>query len=262
MVIYNPVSKSKAAFLMSAEKLFNQNKQIYFWTFTFKAVEYDERAMYLWGNYAHALRDFFGHSFQGLRVVEIHGGEYSHGLHFHALLNKRISIHIVRRIGKRFGFGRISVEPCDIGAAHYLTKYLSKENELPSGTRKWAPMGGFIPCKVRNVVVESTLSRNIKWVQNHMSKAKFTYAFFIYLNQQTHRYGAIENWPSLEKITPFHSSLPTVKRIYSDVEPDDRGVYYDVTQRNKWEPTERIRVGTKDGFINYYIKPRTDLEPF
>lgn len=222
VILNHPITKSRAAFLMSAEKLFNEHKQIYFWTFTFKSVCYDSQAMFLWSNFRKQLWNFYGQSFMGLRVVEVHPGRMSHGLHFHALISKRLNIHIVRKIGKRWGFGRMSVEKADEDSALYLAKYISKENELAPGIRRWAAIGGFKQVKVSKIECESILSNNIQWIQKRLKLRQFTYAFFIYINQQTQIHGKMQNWPTLKFVTLRNSQAETVKEI---TEPDDPGIY-------------------------------------
>lgn len=240
---------------MSAAKLFSQHRNIYFWTFTFKGVEYDERAMWLWNQFQTRLKDFFGRNVAGLRVVEVHPAELSHGLHFHALLNRRLNIHIVKRLGKRWGFGRISVVKCDEGTAMYLAKYISKDNDVAPGIRRWACIGGFHGVKVKNVKCDSILSDNIKYCQNKMKLRQFGYAFFLYVAAQTMRYGKVRKWPTEKFILPSRAWVGTVKEVTAG-NPDDEGNYYYVT-RNCLE-LSTIRVATGATWKEY----DTNQKPF
>jgi len=94
----------------------------------------------------------------GVRVIEPHE---RHGLHYHALLNVRVPIEFVQRIGKRYGFGRVHVKRCDIGAAHYLIPYVGKASFLSSGIRRWSTVGGFVGVKCKDVIIETDFSRNM-----------------------------------------------------------------------------------------------------
>src|SRR5580692_6942696 len=143
MRLNHPVSKSKAAFLMSAERLFNHCGQVYFWTFTWPKCMPDWRYGPSWNLFIKGLNRFYGATIVGLRVWEVHPGEYSHGLHCHALINRHLNIFIVRRIAKRYGLGHVWVARADIGAAGYLAKYITKENQLSPGMRQWGTIGGF-----------------------------------------------------------------------------------------------------------------------
>jgi len=156
------LNRSQAAFTFSAGRLFDEYNKVYFWTFTFKRV-YDE-SDYAWRwtafvkaiEYAHGNRRGRGKLF-GLRVVEPHE---SHGLHYHALLNFRLSVHIVRRVGARFGLGIIDVVRCeDTGIGLYLAKYLCKSSRWGSRVRSWGTIGGFLACRCKDVEIDSPFHR-------------------------------------------------------------------------------------------------------
>jgi len=158
-------TRSQAAFVLSVQRLFSIGKPVYFWTFTFKRV-YDE-SDYAWRwtafvkaiEYAHCNRRGRGRMF-GLRVVEPHE---SHGLHYHALLNFRLSVHIVRRVGARFGMGRVDVIKCeDNGVGGYLAKYLAKSSRWGSRVRSWGAIGGFLACRCKDVEIDSPFHRSMK----------------------------------------------------------------------------------------------------
>jgi len=155
-------TRSQAAFVFSVERLFGIGRSVYFWTFTFKRV-YDE-SDYSWRwtsfvkaiEYAHGNRRGRGKMF-GLRVVEPHE---THGLHYHALLNFRLSVDIVRRVGARFGIGRVDVVKCeDSGVGGYLAKYLAKSSRWGSRVRSWGTIGGFLACRCKDVEIDSPFHR-------------------------------------------------------------------------------------------------------
>jgi len=189
-------TKSQAAFVMSAEKLFAENpKQIYFWTFTFKQVHPDFRYPLLWKQFTRKLQHMYGDCLHGLRVLQVHPG--GHGLHYHALLTKRVAVQIVRRLGKRYGIGRVQVEHCGPGAIHYLAQYLrpTEDFELSKGMRRWGSMGGFKQVVTANIEIESELTRNIRIIQHDTKVKQIGFPLFQYISAQTMLYGRVACWP-------------------------------------------------------------------
>ncbi len=131
--------KTLTAFRFTCEELFRFNRQVYFWTFTLKQVMPAWWVPNTWHHFQRAIQDRVG-KFRGVRVFEWHR---DHGLHIHALVNVRLDIHELRRIGARFGFGVMWVRIADENAPKYLSKYLSKEmGRMPPGMRAWATFGG------------------------------------------------------------------------------------------------------------------------
>jgi len=187
------LNRSQAAWLLSCERLFGTGKPVYFWTFTFVDVldewEYGKRFKLFF----QALESVHGgrgcSGIRGLRVIEPH---VNHGLHYHALLTKRLSVHIVRRVGARFGIGRVFVKRCNKGAALYLSKYLGKRKEFATRIRTWGAVGGFLACKVANVEKTSPYHTNMKRLYRG-KKVGFAKATFVM--DQSKRHGAFENWP-------------------------------------------------------------------
>jgi hypothetical protein len=106
-----------------------------------------------------AIQDQYGGFLQGLRVCEVH--ENGHGLHYHALINQRISVYIVKRLWAKYGGGRVGVEVATPESAEYLAKYLTKQNPLWPGMRRWGTIGGFRQVKKNNIVIESAFHRNV-----------------------------------------------------------------------------------------------------
>jgi len=192
-------TRSQAAFVFSVERLFAMGKPVYFWTFTFKRV-YDETD-YAWRwtsfvkaiEYAHCNRRGRGRMF-GLRVVEPHE---SHGLHYHALLNFRLSVHIVRRVGVRFGIGRVDVIRCeDSGVGLYLAKYLAKRKEFATRIRSWGAIGGFLVCRGKDVEIDSPYTRVREAL---VGSAKLSYSTSSYLYHMARLRGDVSKWLPLER---------------------------------------------------------------
>ena len=108
----------------------------------------------------------YGGTLKGLKVVELH---QNHGIHWHALLNKRIWAGAVRRLGARHGIGRIHVKRADAGAIEYLCKYLTKqcktEQTLFSRVRRWSTVGGFKGTLNKDVEIDSPFHRRVKRFQ-------------------------------------------------------------------------------------------------
>lgn len=161
------MTRSEAAFHLSCEKLFDENDNIYFWTFTFTDVLDDWIYSYRWKGFARTLcQCLYGGTLLGLRVIEPHE---SHGLHYHALLNQRVWVRMVRRIGKRWGIGRVHVEKADRDTARYLAKYLRKGAfNSPVRLSKWGTVGGFKAVRVQDIIVESGFNDCVKATQSIM----------------------------------------------------------------------------------------------
>jgi len=186
-------SKSQAAFVLTCEKLFDTFPKLYFWTFTFKTVMPDWRYSYAWAAFIRDLQNLHGQMILGVKCIEVHPG--GHGLHYHAILNVRVNAHIVRRIGKRYGIGRVHVRTCNIGAAYYLVPYLRKEDGLSKGIRRWSTVGGFVGVKKRDIEVDSPYQRNMQRLSGGR-KVGFALATTIYRITQT--WGDLESWPDSE----------------------------------------------------------------
>lgn len=152
--------KSKVAFWLTAERLFKSNVHVYFWTFTFAVLHSDTEASKLFTQFLYHLRRSLGGDWGGVRVAELHK---EHGVHFHALINRRLAVDWVRRIGKCHGIGRIHVCKARRDAVDYLGKYLTKQREGPrhekSGRRmrRWAAFGPVARTRVSDLVNDSPM---------------------------------------------------------------------------------------------------------
>ena len=147
-------TKSSVAFQLTAEGLFQPGFRVYFWTFTFSELRADYVCLKLWSEFlGHLKKRFTDCAWGGVRVAELHR---THGVHFHALFNRRLPVDLVRQVAKQYGFGRIHVKVADKGAGPYLAKYLRKQKEAPvseSGgrSRRWAAFGAVARVLVKNI---------------------------------------------------------------------------------------------------------------
>jgi hypothetical protein len=244
------VTKSKAAFLMSCEKLFQAfPNSVYFWTFTFKDVHPDWWYPIRWHEFMNDMaRTFGGGTPQGIRVIEVHPG--GHGLHYHALLVKRLNWRIVRHVAKRHDIGVLWVKKAKPELAMYLAKYLSKENDLTPGMRKWACMGRFGGTPVKRVEIDSVLTRNIKWVQNYMEGQQFSHAFFLHLSKMSMLYGEIADWPEVQINTAKYPPNWKVKRVREVVPPPRMMAVDTVRGMQLRKMPEKEWAGTVDYVLN------------
>jgi len=163
--------KSRVAFECTARKLFESGEQIYFWTFTFAELHDDWEASRLFSKFLDHLRKVMGGDWGGVRVVELHK---THGVHYHALLNRRLAVDVVRRVGRCHGIGRIHVKRADSGSVGYLSKYLRKQRAGPlceSGrnARRWAAFGDIDRTRCCDIVYESPMwnyrrEQGFKWL--------------------------------------------------------------------------------------------------
>jgi hypothetical protein len=146
------MTKTKAAFLMTCDRLFASYPKVYFWTFTWKKVWNDWDYPHAWRGFIRDLNDRYGHYICGIRVLEPH---VSHGLHYHMLCNLRVSVWEVRRIGKQYGIGRVHVDKAGPHSAMYLSKYLNKDSPKLHGVSRWHTVGPFVGVNVNQIIIES-----------------------------------------------------------------------------------------------------------
>ncbi|MBI3417228.1 MAG: hypothetical protein HY043_18210 [Verrucomicrobia bacterium] len=172
------MTKSEAAFRLSAGKFFAETRRIYFWTFTVKRVLADWHYAQLWARFVRELEDVYGGTVQGVKVVELHK---SHGIHWHALLNRRIDVREVRRIGAQFGIGRVHVKLANHGSISYLAKYVSKQfkrsQKLHAHCARWGTVGGFRGVRVQDIEVDSVFHRAVRFCQRELGLKQLPFLF-------------------------------------------------------------------------------------
>ena len=147
------------------------------WTFTFSTLYADWECSQRFSDFLRSLRqrNWCPADVGGVKVAELHK---EHGVHFHCLVNRRLPVDYVRKLWRKYGGGRLHVCVADIGAAKYLSKYLSKAKEKPfteSGghCRAWASFGEVKKTRVSDLVNESpewVFRRNEKlpWLGFHL----------------------------------------------------------------------------------------------
>lgn len=165
-VTYSEMVRSKVAFRFAVRTLFERSEKMYFWTFTFREALDVGTARALWEKFRKSLWKYGLHpdsgeqTIVGLRVFEMHPG--GHGLHIHALFNRRINIHAVRRRATQFGMFwihciRVREDSHAVEMADYMGKYMSKEERPPclKGARLWASIGKWGATRCKDIEIES-----------------------------------------------------------------------------------------------------------
>lgn len=151
--------RSKVALESNVQMLFENEKRVYFWTFTLPSKMHPSEATVLWRPLCRDLVRNLGMS--GVRVFELHPS--GHGLHVHLACNQSVWVGNVRVLAKKHGFGRIHVE--EFGqygdCAGYMGKYFSKQAKYWQGyklvgIRWWSTFGKpFDKIRVKDVVSHS-----------------------------------------------------------------------------------------------------------
>lgn len=128
--------KTRIAYLLTAQGLAKHcqetGQDLYFWTFTTKERLPDWRLSPIWRRFVRDVCNLFRNDefpLTGVRVLERHKSGY---LHYHAIVNRRIPVDMVRSIGARYGIGRVHVAKLNSpkGGLIYAAKYMSKQNRI------------------------------------------------------------------------------------------------------------------------------------
>jgi len=177
--------------LLTCQRFFEVWPKPYFWTFTFRDVMPDDWYPQHWHRFIVHLNNLHGGHIMGVRVVELHE---EHGLHYHAILNMRISIHLVNRIARKYGIGRVGVEECNFGAAEYLVPYLNPRDgaKITKGMRQWGTIGGFKGTKTCDIEIDSPFHRNMRLL-NSGGKVGFKICNEVF--RFSAKYGDFHEWP-------------------------------------------------------------------
>jgi len=223
MALEYPLSRRAMAFRWTVDSLFENNEKMYLWTFTWAEPHCSDYYMKCWEKLCKCFRKEWP-LLKGLRVAEMHPGSFanfgeSHGLHIHALLNERVSIHRLKQLSDRCGFGRIHVVRCDKNGAYYLSKYLTKKAEvpLPKGMRSYGTIGFSdntdLLTRIRDVRIQTEFGDNVATWQQRLRLKQMTPDLIHTIYMNTKLFGAIENWPIKRMF--YHGKH--AKQIFSDL---------------------------------------------
>lgn len=161
--------KSDEAFDRTARRFFQQceadGEKAYFWYFTTKEVLPDWEYCYIWKKFVSAVQKLYRYEeiqLNGFRVIERQGRG---AIHWHAIVNKRLPIDRLLKIGKPLGMGRMGVKAVwsPAGATRYLRDYLTKDAVFSPGVRlkRWATIGpaGHWAIRKNDIIIENDHSR-------------------------------------------------------------------------------------------------------
>jgi hypothetical protein len=139
---------------MCIDSLFERSSHVYMWTFTFPETLHAWLAAHSWLTLWQKLNNYYGRC-SGVRVMEFHR---DHGIHFHVLIDRRVSIDVVRRMCRQCGFGRVHV--CEIRREdrYYVAKYVNKDRDMPQGLRRWASFGTKHKTRCRDLEMRSSVA--------------------------------------------------------------------------------------------------------
>src|ERR1019366_2874179 len=134
----NMANLSKAACRLSILHLFREAEYCHLWTYTFENDVPPKGAARRWRLFVR------WHVETGRKCVRVLESGGWHGRwHYHCVTPERWKVDEVREAAERYGFGRINVKRLPANRAHYVAKYLGKQNRgnLPPGQRRWACVG-------------------------------------------------------------------------------------------------------------------------
>lgn len=168
--------KSRYAYKMTCENFTQYAKDtgsgLYFWTFTLRKAQEDSFVGGMFSAFIRRVCHWYRLDMVplgGVRVIERHKSGVPH---WHSVVNKRIPVDELRKLGKRFGIGRMEVKKVyySRGAFDYLREYMEKEKTFQGrGVRlsKWSTFG-FTPfaTKVNDVVCENSATRALSRVRS------------------------------------------------------------------------------------------------
>jgi hypothetical protein len=173
------MNKHQLAFKWSAERLMSITGKLYFWTFTFKQVHHAWHYPYLFKKFAEGLENVAPPDTGGLRVLQVHPGEYGrgHGIHYHCLFNRYINAGRVWRLCRQHGMGcdakRVKITEA-ISAVNYVSRYLTRdENDLPCTMRRWGAMWGFCSDRISDLKFEHPAADSMLYLGRHLGRGSF-----------------------------------------------------------------------------------------
>jgi len=168
--------RSALACYWSMDRLIRTSDACYLWTVTCASVVPDTWFGNMHRSFVRNLgnasqKGLIPQSWGGVRVFEPH--PLGHGLHSHILFRGRMVWAQVQRCATQAGLGRVHIS-CDKHGrarkvtqrdAHYLCKYLTKEDVKLVGVRRWACIGGFEGITKNSISYDSDRIRKIKFWQ-------------------------------------------------------------------------------------------------
>jgi len=209
------MNKSKAAYLLSCRALFATNSEVFMYMFNHRDVVGDDISVQRWHHFRVLLMQRYPNC-RGLRVVEVHPGDDatpSHGLHYHLLIDTKLSRKWLFKASVRAGFGISKAankgNAVDSGTAEYLAKYLSKDSDKIAGCRKWGRLGKGWGVRVKDIVVDYVLARNMRAVAQVIAPRRLTADLISHIAVQSAKHGSILAWPIEGKeFVPFKMPDP------------------------------------------------------
>jgi len=145
----------------------SKHGRCYLWTFTRLEAEDFLTTRAEWNKLLTYLRRSLP-AWAGVRVYEVHPGkwgEFSHGLHVHAITNKFHDVNEVRQACKTAGWGRCHVVRCRKGSEYYIGKYLRKQR--PESLRGWrlhATFGLQTRTRLADIVCEGVRASLMRYI--------------------------------------------------------------------------------------------------
>ncbi len=171
----------------------------------------------MWNTLSRKLQDLYP-GLVGVRVLEPHE---KHGLHYHLLVNQRISVHVMRQFALESGFGDrtgqhgigprrqwpwVKVVRATPGSAQYLAKYLSKHFRLFPGMRKWGMIGGFKGVKKNAIEIDSIAHRAFQLVKGKL-RWRWSEASALFWECVHHGKLILERWEEIRDDTIYDPQL-------------------------------------------------------
>ena len=163
--------RSETAFASTGKRfgeyLRDKGESAYFWTFTASEKHPDWFYAYMWKSFVREIGARFRYDYPGLHGIKTIQRHRKGGLHWHCIINKRVDVNWARRVGAKYGIGRIMrVEQVRNlkGALDYTKRYIGREAIKGQGCRlqSWGTIGRApYAVRVRDIVVENDNTRFI-----------------------------------------------------------------------------------------------------
>jgi hypothetical protein len=247
---------SKAACQLSIQHLFRDAEYCHLWTYTFADDVSPQEAARRWRLF---VRWHVNTGRKCVRVLE--SGSLNGRWHYHCVTPERWKVDEVREAAERYGFARINVKRLPASRAHYVAKYLGKQNRgnLPSGQRRWACVG-FDGVAV-NRVEASCQTRSLP---EKMDGRPYTIVEWNFPGSQPIRIRIrlTEN-PECEEVQRLFVSQLEYDALFADLEAGEivmLGVYRGLTVTLKSRENEETETRIEASFIEHVIECGTVTE--